>query len=104
MPTSILIPGGVLGLGFDPAALSAGLEKKPHAICIDGGSTDSGPFYLGTGTSKYSAAATRSEWRDLMIARQQAGVPLVLGSCGTCGSDQAVDWICLLYTSDAADE
>ncbi len=103
MPTSILIPGGVLGLGFDPAALSAGLEKKPHAICIDGGSTDSGPFYLGTGTSKYSAAATRSEWRDLMIARQQAGVPLVLGSCGTCGSDQAVDWMYQL-TLDIASE
>lgn len=93
MPTSILIPSGVLGLGFDPAALAAGLAKKPDAICIDGGSTDSGPFYLGTGTSKYSESATRSEWRELMVARQDAGVPLVLGSCGTCGSDQAVDWM-----------
>lgn len=93
MSTSILIPSGVLGLGFDPAALAAGLAEKPDAICIDGGSTDSGPFYLGTGTSKYSESATHSEWRELMVARHQAGVPLVLGSCGTCGSDQAVDWM-----------
>ncbi len=93
MPTRILIPSGVLGLGFDPSALAAGLAKNPDAICIDGGSTDSGPFYLGTGTSKYSESATLSEWRDLMIARHNAGIPLVLGSCGTCGSDQAVDWM-----------
>ena len=93
MPTRILIPSGVLGLGFDHDALARGVANKPDAICIDGGSTDSGPFYLGTGTSKYSTLATRSDWRELMIARQQLGVPLVIGSCGTCGADQTVDWM-----------
>lgn len=103
MPTRILIPSGVLGLGFDSQALKAGLASKPDAICIDGGSTDSGPFYLGTGTSKYSEAATRSEWRELMTARAAAGIPLIIGSCGTCGSHQAVDWMFQL-TVDIARE
>lgn len=91
--TRILIPSGVLGLGFDPVALARGVAMQPDAICIDGGSTDSGPYYLGTGSSKYSEAATRGEWQALMLARHSAGVPLILGSCGTCGSDSMVDWM-----------
>ena len=46
-------------------------------IGIDGGSTDSGPYYLGTGTSKYARATCKAEWRDLMIVREALGVPLV---------------------------
>lgn len=91
--TRILIPSGVLGLGFDSDALARGVAAAPDAICIDGGSTDSGPFYLGTGTSKYSELATKAEWRELMLARAEAGVPLILGSCGTCGTAQTVDWM-----------
>ena len=50
MPTRVLVPSGVLGLGFDLAALERGIAARPDIICIDGGSTDSGPYYLGTGT------------------------------------------------------
>ena len=93
MPTQVLVPAGVLGLGFDPDALARGIEAGPDIIAIDGGSTDSGPFYLGTGTSKYSRAVCRDEWRQLLEARAAAGVPLVIGSCGTCGTASAVDWM-----------
>ena len=103
MTTRVLVPSGVLGLGFDPAALARGVAKKPDIICIDGGSTDSGPFYLGTGTSKYSRAATKAEWRQIMQARADAGVPLVIGSCGTCGTDATVDWM-LSITRELAEE
>ena len=103
MATRVLVPSGVLGLGFDEAALARGVEMQPDIICIDGGSTDSGPFYLGTGTSKYSRAATKAEWRRLMQARADAGVPLVIGSCGTCGTDSTVDWM-LEITRELAEE
>ena len=93
MPTRVLVPSGVLGLGFDRTALARGVAMKPDIICIDGGSTDSGPFSLGTGTSKYSRAGCKAEWRDLMIARDTLQVPLVISSCGTCGSDSMVDWM-----------
>lgn len=93
MPTRVLVPSGVLGLGFDPKALARGVAMRPDIICIDGGSTDSGPFSLGAGQSKYSRAATRSEWRALMLARAEAGVPLVIGTAGTCGTDSTVDWM-----------
>lgn len=89
----VLIPSGALGLGYDRAALARGIAEKPDIIAIDGGSTDSGPHYLGTGTSKYSRNSTKAEWRELMQARAEAGVPLVIGTAGTCGADIAVDWL-----------
>lgn len=103
MPTRVLIPSGVLGLGFDRDALGRGIAARPDAIAIDGGSTDSGPFYLGSGVSKYSRASTRAEWRILMEARAEAGVPLVIGSSGTCGTDGIVDWMTAI-TEEVAEE
>lgn len=93
MPTRVLVPTGALGLGFDAGALARGVAMRPDIIAVDGGSTDSGPAYLGTGTSKYSRAATKAEWRQLMAARAEAGVPLVIGTAGTCGTDTTVDWM-----------
>ena len=93
MPTRVLIPSGVLGLGFERDALRRGVARRPDAIAIDGGSTDSGPFYLGAGVSKYSRASTKAEWRILMEVRAEAGVPLIIGSAGTCGTDGMVDWM-----------
>lgn len=89
----VLIPSGALGLGYDRDALARGIAQKPDIIAIDGGSTDSGPHYLGTGTSKYSRNSTKAEWRELMAARAEAGAPLVIGTAGTCGADDAVDWL-----------
>ena len=73
----VLVPSGALGLGYDRAALARGIAAGPDIIAIDGGSTDSGPHYLGTGTSKYSRSSTKAEWRELMAAQAEAGVPLV---------------------------
>lgn len=91
--TKILIPAGALGIPYDRQALARGLAEKPDLIAIDGGSTDSGPYYLGTGTSKYSRNATKADWADLMAARAIAGIPLLIGTAGTCGADSAVDWM-----------
>ncbi len=91
--TRVLIPTGALGLGWDAEALERGIVNKPDLIAIDGGSTDSGPSYLGRGVSKYSRASTKREWAALVDAARRAGVPLVIGTAGTCGSGSAVDWL-----------
>lgn len=91
--TRILIPSGALGLGWDQDALDRGLAMKPDLIAIDGGSTDSGPSYLGRGVSKYARASTKAEWGKLIEAREAAGVPLVIGTAGTCGAGEAVEWL-----------
>ena len=89
----VLIPAGALGIPYDRDALERGLKKSPDLIAIDGGSTDSGPYYLGTGTSKYSRSATKADWAELMTARANANVPLLIGTAGTSGADNAVDWM-----------
>ena len=91
--THVLVPSGVLGLGFSEAALARGVAMGCDLIAIDGGSTDSGPHSLGVGRSKYSRAVSKAEWRALMQARAALGVPLVIGTAGTCGSDSTVDWM-----------
>ncbi len=91
--TRILIPSGALGLGYDQTALDRGIAAKPDLIAIDGGSTDSGPSYLGRGVSKYTRASTKVEWAGLIRARAAAGCPLVIGTAGTCGTDSTVDWL-----------
>jgi hypothetical protein len=89
----VLVPAGALGIPYDKDALAKGLTFKPDLIAIDGGSTDSGPFYLGTGTSKYSRSLTKSDWGELMAARAKIGVPLLIGTAGTCGTNSTVDWL-----------
>lgn len=91
--TRVLIPSGALGLGYDRQALDRGIAARPDIIAIDGGSTDSGPSYLGRGVSKYSRTSTKIEWQGLIEAAQAAGCPLVIGTAGTSGADDAVDWL-----------
>ena len=91
--TRVLIPSGALGLDYNKAALARGVAMKPDLIAIDGGSTDSGPSYLGRGVSKYARSSTKKEWKGLIEAARNAGCPLVIGTAGTCGTDSTVDWL-----------
>ena len=43
----VLIPAGMLGAGFTPESVARGIALGADAIAVDGGSTDSGPYYLG---------------------------------------------------------
>lgn len=100
----VLVPSGALGLNYDKKALQRGILAKPDIIAIDGGSTDSGPSYLGRGVSKYARSSTKIEWAGLMEARAQAGCPLVIGTAGTCGTDSAVDWMLDITQEIAAEQ
>jgi hypothetical protein len=88
----ILAPTGVLGAGFRTESLARGVAARPHVIACDAGSTDSGPAALGSGTPKLSREAVARDLRHLLHARQELGVPLIIGSCGTSGRDIGVDW------------
>ena len=103
MTAKVLIPSGALGITYSKEALKEGLKKKPDIIVIDGGSTDSGPAYLGQGISKYSRSTTKAEWKTLMEARASLKIPLVIGSAGTCGTNSSVDWF-LEITQEIAKE
>jgi hypothetical protein len=89
----ILVPSGMLGSGFDPATVTRGLSLGADIIAVDGGSTDSGPYYLGAGQPKTADDAVRRDLRLLLAAAGDAGIPLVVGSCGTSGTDSGVRWV-----------
>lgn len=87
----VLAPTGCIGSGVRLDLFQQALREKPDVIAMDGGSTDSGPYYLGTGKTKASAAVLKDELQVYMKARAELGVPLIIGSSGTCGSDAGVD-------------
>src|ERR671911_180226 len=89
----ILVPSGMLGSGFPAETIERGLALGADVIAVDGGSTDSGPHYLGSATAKTSSAAVARDLRLLLRASATAGIPLVIGSCGTAGTDAGVDWV-----------
>jgi hypothetical protein len=83
----------MIGAGFTPETVERGLELGADVIAVDGGSTDSGPYYLGSGTPKTSTAAVARDMRVLLRAAAKAHIPLIVGSCGTSGADSGVDWL-----------
>ena len=89
----VLVPSGMLGAGFTQESIHYGLSLGPAAIAVDAGSTDSGPYYLATGAAKVPAAAIRRDLELLVVAAASADVPLLVGSCGTGGTDAGVDLI-----------
>jgi hypothetical protein len=104
MKIRVLAGNGCLGSGFKPESLERGVAMKPHVIACDAGSTDSGPSALGAGRPKLSREACKRDLRLLLLARDRAQVPLIVGSCGTSGRDVGVDWVVEIAREIAAEE
>ncbi|MCW5605587.1 MAG: acyclic terpene utilization AtuA family protein [Burkholderiales bacterium] len=83
----ILSPTGVLGSGFLETSFEAALSRKPHFIGCDGGSTDPGPAYLGSGRTAFPKDAIRRDLRLMLLGARRLGIPLLIGSAGTGGND-----------------
>lgn len=87
----ILMACGNMGAGIDQTEFDNGMAMKPDAIAIDAGSTDSGPAYLANGIGKYPRPALKHDLKISVIGARKAGIPLLIGSCATCGTDSTVD-------------
>jgi hypothetical protein len=83
----MLSASGILGYGYPEASLKAGLERKPHMIGVDGGSSDPGPHYLGSGRSFTSSLAIRRDIRLLLNGAVANGIPMMIGTCGGAGGE-----------------
>jgi len=94
LSTLVIVPTGMLGGGVSSRHLESGVRAGAHAIALDSGSTDSGPSYLARGVSKMNREAVKRDMTHLMRAASGAAIPLLIGSCGTAGTDSGVDWTC----------
>ena len=83
----ILSPSGIVGYGFPEASFLAGVAQKPDLIACDGGSTDPGPYYLGSGIPFTNATAVKRDMTLMLKAACELNIPLVIGTAGGCGAD-----------------
>jgi hypothetical protein len=82
---------GSLGCGFREESIARAAEMDIAFIGCDSGSTDGGPYYLGSDEWIWADSAYERDLRLGLAAAQRAGVPLIIGSCGGGGGDRAVD-------------
>jgi Acyclic terpene utilisation family protein AtuA len=84
---------GALGVGVDAEALNQSLDLRPHFIASDAGTTDAGPFALGSGTAAFPREAVKRDLARILIASRKADIPALIGSAGTAGGDPHVGWV-----------
>ena len=80
---------GILGYGFPESSLKAGLNRKPHMIGVDGGSSDPGPHYLGSGKTLSSRLAMKRDMALLLRGAIANKIPMMIGTCGGQSLHQA---------------
>ena len=84
---------GMLGSGFRAESLDKAISLGARMIGCDAGSTDLGPGPLATGICMFSAAAVKRDTEIMVIRTFKAGIPLIIGSSGTSGSDAGLAWM-----------
>ena len=84
---------GLLGYGYTESALEAAFSEKVDYVGADAGSTDPGPYYLGSGKSFTDRNAVK---RDLSLALPKAlgqKAPFIIGTAGGAGGAAHVAWL-----------
>lgn len=75
---------GQLGTGFLEETLTSAAEGADFIGC-DGGSTDPGPYYLGSGATQSSIQALTRDVEVMLRVGLDANIPVIIGSAGTAG-------------------
>jgi acyclic terpene utilization AtuA family protein len=83
----ILSPTSILGAGFRVESLQRGMEWNPDVIACDGGSTDPGPFFLGSGELYFSRESIKRDLELMLLAARSAKIPLLVGTAVGAGTD-----------------
>ena len=84
---------GMLGYGYSEEALKIAFSERVDFLGVDAGSTDPGPYYLGSGKSFTDRTAVK---RDLALALPLAleqKTPFIIGTAGGAGSEAHVEWL-----------
>ncbi|MBI4277504.1 MAG: acyclic terpene utilization AtuA family protein, partial [Armatimonadetes bacterium] len=102
-PLCVYAPLGMLGYGFPEPSLRAALERPIDIFAVDAGSTDPGPYYLGTGKSFTSRTMVKRDLSLLLPAACRKGVPFVIGSAGGAGGDPHLAWTVEIIREVAAE-
>lgn len=88
----VLSPTAILGYGFPIESFEEGMKRKPHLIAVDAGSTDPGPYYLGSGKSFTDRNAVKRDLTIMIEAALKENIPVVVGSSGGSGGEPHLQW------------
>ena len=83
----IVAVNGMLGYGYEFSSLDNGVAEGLDLMGVDAGSTDPGPFYLGSGQSLVRKEQVRRDLSYALRKARAAGVPMVIGSAGMGGGN-----------------
>ena len=100
----IVALNGLLGYGYSEEALDQAFSEKVDYLGVDAGSTDPGPYYLGSGRSFTDRNAVK---RDLSLALPKAlmhHAPFIIGTAGGAGSAAHVQWLREILLEIAAEQ
>ncbi len=100
----VLAPLGMLGYGFPLDSFQRGLDRAPHVIAADAGSTDAGPHKLGAGVGIVSEEATRKDLTPMLTAGCERGIPVIIGSAGGSGAEVHLQWTLKIVRQIAAEQ
>jgi len=76
---------GQLGTGFKAHTLAAAAVGADFIGC-DAGSSDPGPYYLGSGQTQSSEQAVARDLELMISEGLKRGIPVLVGSAGTAGA------------------
>jgi hypothetical protein len=91
-PFTILSPTAILGYGYPLASFERGLAANPDLIAVDAGSTDPGPYYLGSGKSFTDRTGVKRDLRPMLKAGIARKIPVIIGTAGGSGARPHVEW------------
>ncbi|MHC4738730.1 MAG: acyclic terpene utilization AtuA family protein [Planctomycetota bacterium] len=83
---------GLLGYGYPLESLKKGVEAGAAFLGVDAGSTDPGPYYLGSGTGFVKPIQVRRDIEPALLAARKHDIPLVVGTAGGSGAKPHVDY------------
>lgn len=88
----VLSPTAILGYGFPVESFRRGIAKKPDLVAADAGSTDPGPYYLGSGKSFTDRAFVKRDLAFMLREGLACGAVVVVGSAGGSGAAPHLAW------------
>jgi len=86
-PVRMISASGILGYGYPEASLAAGLTRAPHMVGVDGGSSDPGPHYLGSGKPFTTPMSIKRDMGLLLRGAIANGIPMMIGTSGGAGGE-----------------
>jgi hypothetical protein len=94
----------MLGYGFPLASLEEAERRGFALLAIDAGSTDPGPYYLGSGRPFVSETMVRRDLDLLLPAARRQNARVVIGSSGGAGTADQLAFVVEIVKKVVADQ